>query len=141
VAAIGYLTDVFADHAVEFIRREKSHPFFLYLAFNAPHVPMEATDKYLARFTHIANEQRRVYAAMVSAMDDAIGKTVSAIRAANLEGNTLIFFFTQWGPDCRRWRKWLEQRAAERLEAADVGRWNSCTVHHQLERPSGSRQN
>src|SRR4029450_9677704 len=72
VASIGYLTDALADRAVEFITREKSHPFFLYLAFSAPHVPMEATDKYLARFTHIANEPRRTYAAMVSAMDDAI---------------------------------------------------------------------
>ena len=97
VAAIDYLTDVLAGRAVEFIAREKSHPFFLYLAFNAPHVPMEATDKYLARFTHIVNERRRIYAAMVSAMDDAIGRTVSALRSANLEGNTLIFFFSDNG--------------------------------------------
>src|SRR6185436_4971292 len=56
VAAISYLTDALADRAVEFITREKSHPFFVYLAFNAPHVPLEATDRYLARFTNIANE-------------------------------------------------------------------------------------
>ena len=97
VAAMSYLTDVLADRAVEFITREKSHPFFLYLAFSAPHVPMEATDKYLARLTHIPDERRRTYAAMVSAMDDGIGRTLSALRAANLDRNTLIFFFSDNG--------------------------------------------
>ncbi len=54
-----YLTDAFADRAVAFIKRQKSHPFFLYLAFNAVHAPMQAADKYLARFRYIADEQRR----------------------------------------------------------------------------------
>ena len=92
-----YLTDAFADHAVEFIKRNASNPFFLYLAFNAVHTPMHATDKYLARFANIADEQRRTYAAMLSAMDDGIGKTIAALRAANLEENTLIFFFSDNG--------------------------------------------
>ena len=92
-----YLTDALADRAVDFIRRNESRPFFLYLAFNAVHTPMHATDKYLARFGNIADEQRRTYAAMLSAMDDGIGKTMAALRAANLEGNTLIFFFSDNG--------------------------------------------
>jgi arylsulfatase A-like enzyme len=61
------------------------------------HVPMQATDKYLARFTHIADEQRRTYAAMLSAMDDGIGRTMAALRAANLEQNTLVVFFNDNG--------------------------------------------
>jgi arylsulfatase A-like enzyme len=92
-----YLTDAFADRAADFIRRNASQPFFLYLAFNAVHTPMHATDKYLARFQHIGDEQRRTYAAMLSAMDDGIGKSIAALRAANLEGNTLIFFFSDNG--------------------------------------------
>ena len=92
-----YLTDVLADRAADFIRKNETRPFFLYLAFNAVHTPMHATDKYLARFTNIADEQRRTYAAMLSAMDDGIGKTIGALRAANLEGNTLIFFFSDNG--------------------------------------------
>ena len=92
-----YLTDALADRAADFIRRNQSRPFFLYLAFNAVHTPMHATDKYLARFSHIADQQRRTYAAMLSAMDDGIGKTIAALRAANLEGNTLIFFFSDNG--------------------------------------------
>ena len=92
-----YLTDALADRAADFIRRNESRPFFLYLAFNAVHTPMHATDKYLARFANIADEQRRTYAAMLSAMDDGIGKTIAALRAANLEGNTLIVFFSDNG--------------------------------------------
>ena len=92
-----YLTDAFADRAADFIKRQKSQPFFLYLAFNAVHIPMQATDKYLARFKHIADVQRRTYAAMLSAMDDGIGKTLAALRAEGLEENTLIFFFNDNG--------------------------------------------
>jgi arylsulfatase A-like enzyme len=97
VPAIPYLTDALADRAVAFITRNASQPFFLYLAFNAVHVPMHATSGYLARFPGIANETRRTYAAMLSAMDDAIGRTLAALRAASLEENTLIFFFSDNG--------------------------------------------
>ena len=97
VQEMPYLTDALADRAAEFIRRNATRPFFLYLAFNAVHTPMHATDKYLARFSHIADEQRRTYAAMLSAMDDGVGKTIAALRAANLEENTLIFFFSDNG--------------------------------------------
>jgi arylsulfatase A-like enzyme len=58
---------------------------------------MQAADKYLARFPDIADEQRRTYAAMLSAMDDGIGKTLAALRAEGLEENTLIFFFNDNG--------------------------------------------
>jgi arylsulfatase A-like enzyme len=94
---IQYLTDTLAGRAVEYIRRNRSRPFFLYLAFNAVHVPMQATDKYLARFPAIADETRRTYAAMLSAMDDGIGRTMAALREAQIEDNTLVFFFSDNG--------------------------------------------
>ena len=97
VQGMGYLTDELADRAVEFIGRNRSRPFFLYLAFNAVHTPMQATEKYLSRFAHIADEQRRTYAAMLSAMDDGIGRTLTALRGAGLEEHTLIFFFSDNG--------------------------------------------
>ena len=97
VQEMPYLTDALADRAAEFIRRNAPRPFFLYLAFNAVHTPMHATDKYLARFRNIADQQRRTYAAMLSAMDDGIGKAIAALRSANLEENTLIFFFSDNG--------------------------------------------
>lgn len=97
VKETAYLTDAFAERAADFIKRQKSQPFFLYLAFNAVHTPMHATDKYMMRFTHIADTQRRTYAAMLSAMDDGIGTTLAALRAEGLEENTLIFFFNDNG--------------------------------------------
>ncbi len=97
VSETPYLTDALADRAVDFIKRQKSQPFFLYLAFNAVHTPMEATDKYMARFAHIQDKQRRTYAAMLSAMDDGIGKTLAALRSEALEENTLIIFFNDNG--------------------------------------------
>ena len=92
-----YLTDAFGREAVAFIGRHAKEPFFLYLAFNAPHGPLEASEKYLKRFEAIKDEKRRTYAAMVSAMDDAVGQVLAKLRAAGLEENTLIFFFSDNG--------------------------------------------
>jgi arylsulfatase A-like enzyme len=92
-----YLTDAFGREAVAFIDRHKGEPFFLYLAFNAVHTPMEATDGRLEKFKNIANKKRRTYAAMMSAMDDAIGQTLSKLRDEGLEENTLVFFISDNG--------------------------------------------
>ena len=97
VERMRYLTEELADRAVGFIERNRSRPFFLYLAFNAVHTPMHATEKYLARFAHIADQRRRTYAAMLSAMDDGVGRALAALHAAGLDENTLIFFFSDNG--------------------------------------------
>lgn len=76
-----YLTDALSREAVKFIDANRDHPFFLYLAYNAPHGPLQATAEYLSRFSHIENEKRRTYAAMVSAMDDGIGKVLDKLKA------------------------------------------------------------
>lgn len=92
-----YLTDAFGREAAAFIDRNKDKPFFLYLAFNAVHTPMQATDDRLKKFESIADKTRRTYAAMLSAMDDAVGKVLDRLRAAGVEDNTLIFFFSDNG--------------------------------------------
>ncbi|MFO1023352.1 MAG: sulfatase [Planctomycetales bacterium] len=92
-----YLTDAFGREAVSFIDRHKEHPFFLYLAFNAVHTPMEATDARLQKFASITDSRRRTYAAMLSAMDDAIGNVLEKVRTSGLEENTLFFFFSDNG--------------------------------------------
>lgn len=97
VTTTPYLTDALSDRAVDFINRQRSQPFFLYLAFNAVHVPLQATDKYLARFQSITDERRRTYAAMLSAMDDGIGRVMTTLREKKLEENTLIFFLDDNG--------------------------------------------
>jgi arylsulfatase A-like enzyme len=97
VSSVTYLTDSLGDRAVGYIQRHASEPFFLYLAFNVAHVPMEAPEEYLARFPNIADPPRRTYAAMVSAMDDAIGRTLSALRELGLEEKTLVIFLNDNG--------------------------------------------
>lgn len=92
-----YLTDINGRAACEFIRRDKSKPWFLYVAFNAPHTPSQAAEKYLKRFAAIADEQRRTYAAMVSALDDAVGAILGELKAQGVEDNTLIFFLSDNG--------------------------------------------
>ncbi|MBS0208037.1 MAG: sulfatase [Planctomycetes bacterium] len=92
-----YLTDAFAREAVAYIDRHAKEPFFLYLTFNAVHTPMEATDKYLARFAKIEDQRRRTYCAMLSAMDDAVGQVLGKLRTAGIEENTLIFFVSDNG--------------------------------------------
>ncbi|TWT84188.1 Arylsulfatase [Planctomycetes bacterium CA13] len=93
----GYLTDVLGDQAIKFIRDEQDKPFFLYLSFTAPHGPLQATQEDLNRFSHIENKKRRTYAAMVWAMDRAIGKVLAELDAQELTDNTLIWFLSDNG--------------------------------------------
>jgi arylsulfatase A-like enzyme len=92
-----YLTDVFSDEAVSFIERHHAEPFFLFLAYNAPHTPMQAPDEYLNRFPDIQDPKRRTYAAMVSAVDDGVGRVLAALKAHGLDDNTLVFFLSDNG--------------------------------------------
>ncbi|MEO0413797.1 MAG: sulfatase-like hydrolase/transferase [Verrucomicrobiota bacterium] len=87
-----YHLDACSDAAVTFIDRHKDEPFFLYLAYRAPHVPLDAPEKYLSRFPGEMPERRRQALAMISAMDDGVGKIVAKLKAENLTEETLIFF-------------------------------------------------
>ncbi len=94
-----YLTDAFSREAVDFIGRNSTEPFFLFLSYNAPHAPLQATDEYLARFQHIADGRRRTYAAMVSAVDDGVGRVLEALADEGvLEDTILVFMSDNGGP-------------------------------------------
>lgn len=93
----GYLTDVFTEQAVDFIREHRDRPFFLYLSHTAPHTPFQATKRYLDRFPKIEDPHARIYAAMVSALDDGVGRVVHEVRAAGLERRTVIIFLSDNG--------------------------------------------
>ncbi|OYV06458.1 MAG: sulfatase [Verrucomicrobiales bacterium VVV1] len=97
VAEKEYTTDAFGREAVEFIERHKAKPWFLYLAFNAVHTPMDATDDRLAKFPNVAEKQRKTYDAMMLAMDEAIGKVRQKLVDSHLDGNTLIVFISDNG--------------------------------------------
>lgn len=92
-----HLTLSFGKEASEFIRHHKEQPWFLYLAFNAPHTPHQPTAEREERFAHIENIQRRKYLAQVSLMDDAIGAVKTAISESGQTQRTLIFFFSDNG--------------------------------------------
>ncbi len=92
-----YLTDAFSREAVAFIDRHGNEPFYLYLSYNAVHTPMQAPQKYLDRFPDIADEKRRTYAAMLSAMDDGVGAVLGKLREFGLERDTLLFFIDDNG--------------------------------------------
>ena len=92
-----YLTDAFSREAVSFVERNKSNSFFLYLAYNAPHAPLQATEKYLNRFQNIPNLKRRTYAAMVSAVDDGVGRLLDKLKETGQIDNTIIVFLSDNG--------------------------------------------
>jgi arylsulfatase A-like enzyme len=96
-----YLTDFFTDEAIRWMSAKdeagSAKPFFLYLAYNAPHAPMEATPEDLARYAHIKDKERRTYAAMMRALDRGIGRIMDWLKAENKLDNTLIVFFSDNG--------------------------------------------
>ena len=93
----GYLTDAFAREAVGFIERNSGAPFFLYMPFNAVHLPLQALQKYRDRLPDIQAPRRRTYGAMLTAMDDAVGQILEKLRELKLEEDTLVFFVSDNG--------------------------------------------
>jgi arylsulfatase A-like enzyme len=97
VAETRYLTEAFSREAEAFVRRHARDPFFLYLAYNSPHTPLQVPPKYLERVRSIGDETRRSYAAMICAMDDGIGRLMGALAELKLEQDTLLFFLSDNG--------------------------------------------
>ena len=97
VGVTNHLTTVFGDEAAAFVKRHPQEPWFLYLAFNAPHSPLQPTSERLAKFAQIKPSKRAQYAAQVSLMDDAIGVTLDALKQSGQEARTLVFFFSDNG--------------------------------------------
>ncbi|MEX0275433.1 MAG: sulfatase-like hydrolase/transferase [Flavobacteriaceae bacterium] len=91
-----YLTDALSREAVDFVSRHAERPFFLYLAYNAPHTPLQATQKYLDRFPNLEGK-RKTYAAMVSAVDDGVGLLLNKIEELGISDNTMVFFLSDNG--------------------------------------------
>ena len=92
-----YLTDAFSREAVAFIERHRDESFFLYLAYNAVHTPMQGPQRYGNSFEHISNSKRRVYAGMLTAMDEGIGAVLAKLRELGIEKDTLLFFVNDNG--------------------------------------------
>lgn len=94
-----YITDALSREAVNFITKtvKNEQPWFLYLAYNAPHTPLQAKPEDLEVFSHIADKKRRTYAAMVYAMDRGIGRVIEALEETGQSDNTLVLFLSDNG--------------------------------------------
>lgn len=105
-----YLTERITEETVAFLNRAGKQPFCAYVAYNAPHYPMHAPEKYVSRFAHLPLE-KRIYAAMVSAVDDGVGAITESLRRNGQLENTLLFFVGDNGATTER-RAGLNQEYA-----------------------------
>ena len=96
-----YLTDAFTREAIAFIERNTDKPFFLYLAYNAVHSPLQAPEKHMRRLAHVEDIHRRIFAAMLASLDEGVGRVLQAVRDARLDTKTLIVFISDNGGPTR----------------------------------------
>ena len=103
-----YLTELISERTVRYIRQavQRDEPFFLYVAYNAPHYPMHAPLKFLERFPNLAWD-RQIMAAMLSAMDDGVGDICAELERQGIRDDTVVFFMSDSGPS-RETRNWLD---------------------------------
>jgi arylsulfatase A-like enzyme len=92
-----YLTDYLTDEAVKVVAANKNQPFFLYLAYNAPHTPLQATKEDYEALSFIPDHTMRVYAAMIRSLDRNIGRVLQALKEQGVDDNTLVIFTSDNG--------------------------------------------
>jgi len=88
----GYLTDVLTDKAIEFINQDQDQPYFLYLAYNAPHGPMQAPSELREKYSDKGDWLRATYLAMIDSLDTNVGRILDALQQNGKMENTLVFF-------------------------------------------------
>ena len=93
----GYLTDYLTDEAVKVVAANKNRPFFLYLAYNAPHTPLQATQDDFDALPFISDHTTRVYAAMIRSLDRNIGRVLKSLKDQGVDDNTLVIFTSDNG--------------------------------------------
>ncbi len=92
-----YMTDYLADEAVKSIAANRNRPFFMYLAFNAPHTPLQALKSDYDALSNISDHRLRVYAAMIRGLDRGVGKVLASLQENGLDENTMVIFTSDNG--------------------------------------------
>ncbi len=92
-----YLTDFFTDEAIEQIDRHRENPWMVMVSYNAPHTPLQATEADLEACKHIADPNRRKYAAMVVGLDRGVGRILNHLEKTGRRNDTLIVFLADNG--------------------------------------------
>ncbi|MBJ9164589.1 sulfatase-like hydrolase/transferase [Citrobacter farmeri] len=95
----GYLTDTFTEKAVNYIKDQskEKQPFFMYLAYNAPHWPLQVPEKYYNKFPEIKDPVRRTYVSMITNLDDNIGRVLDELAKTGQDKNTIVVFLSDNG--------------------------------------------
>ena len=99
----GYITDVFTDEAIHFIREQRQRPFFAYVAYNAPHAPYQVPDRYFDKYTARGFDAvtASIYG-MVESLDTNVGRLLNALDQLSLTDRTIVLFLTDNGPQTDR---------------------------------------
>ncbi|XP_033732498.1 arylsulfatase J-like [Pecten maximus] len=93
-----YSTEMYNNHVIDMINNyNSSQPMFMYLAFQAVHSPLQVPSRYTDKYAHIKNHNRRIYAGMVSAMDEAVGNITAALETKGMWEDTIMVFSTDNG--------------------------------------------
>lgn len=92
-----YLTNKIAEETNEWIKAHKDDPFFVYVPFSAPHTPFQVTKDYYDQYAHVKSPEKRIYYAMIHALDDAVGSIMNNLKDLGLEENTLVVFLSDNG--------------------------------------------
>jgi arylsulfatase A-like enzyme len=94
----GFATEVFTDEAIGFMKRNQEKPWFLYLAYNAVHTPLEISDKLKERVpADVKDPARRGYLALLLGLDDAVGRIMAHLKETGADENTLVVFISDNG--------------------------------------------
>ncbi len=96
-----HLTDALTREAEQFIERHRDQPFFLYVAYNAVHSPMQGEDSYLRQFAHIEDIHRRIFAAMLAHLDHSVGRILAKLTECGVAQDTLVVFLSDNGGPTR----------------------------------------
>jgi arylsulfatase A-like enzyme len=93
----GYLTDRITDESIDFIDQHREEPFFLWVSYTAPHTPLQAPQEHVDKFKDIEDPVKRVYRAMISSLDDNLGRLMDHLSSQGLDENTLVFLISDNG--------------------------------------------